>query len=416
MFRQLARLVYPGTPPPTEELAAARVLDLHPIQLSRYLEEVWARRNSNLLTPPGLEISATTVPELALEADSGIEPANPPIVAPGNRGNFPPSIWDHLIYAYMIENTRLYEIFRRVIEEFAYGERLGVASADGLRWLRTTEQLFYRDSPPFQIYSLPSWVRPDIRAIRRNAYHRMFGLDLNHGTDDNRPYPYPRAAAANTGFVATFEDLLREVWRAIENVRNQVGPNQTDVATIVNLARTLYDMLRVRRQDGSGNLARDELLHVSTMNWFHLTLEFDTAIVRDLKAQAPSTAERLQKIGERVGLAAHSRSDSYFFLAENLSLILRALETGTFNTEAGALTLFTPGTTTTPNRFHEAMQQTITHWSIATGRDVKIRPVTVAPSQPAPIRPTPPGAARPPASVPVSSNGPGPVTRETLPA
>ena len=116
--------------------------------------------------------------------------------------------------------------------------------------------------------------------MRRNAYHRLFGLDLNHGTDDNRPYPYPRAAAANTEFVATFEELLREVWRAIENVRNQVGANQTDVTTIANLARAIFDMLRVRRQENVGNLARDELWHVSTLDWFHLTLSFNTPIVR----------------------------------------------------------------------------------------------------------------------------------------
>ena len=52
------------------------------------------------------------------------------------------------------------------------------------------------------------------------------------------------------------------------------------------------------------------------MDWFHLTLSFNTPIVLDLKAEATSAAERLQKIGERVGLPAHSRSDSYFRLAD----------------------------------------------------------------------------------------------------
>ena len=61
----------------------------------------------------------------------------------------------------MVENTRMYEIFRRVLEEYAYGERLGVPSDETQRWLRTTEQLFYRDNPPFQIYTLASWIRPD---------------------------------------------------------------------------------------------------------------------------------------------------------------------------------------------------------------------------------------------------------------
>src|SRR5918995_3888874 len=473
MFRQLALLIAPPPSPPTPDTAASAALAVyskHPIQLSRFLEEVWAARNPNiqLLTPTGLEIPGT-VPQLGLERDSGIResipmafglavtgtptgttftltvtvaagtpvtaalnftatatevqtalaglgagnvvvtggplPAtpivitfqgtidpravtmtasSPNVVIDNKLAHYPPRLWDHLIYAYMIENTRVYEIFRRVLEEYAYGERLGVPSDETQRWLRTTEQLFYNDNPPFQIYTLATWIRPDIRAVRRNAYHRLFGLDLNHGTDDNRPYPYPRAAAANTEFVATFEELLREVWRAIENVRNQVGANATDVTTIANLARTIFDMLRVRRQENVGNLGRDELFHVSTMNWFHLTLSFNTPIVRDLKAEATSAAERLQKIGERVGLPAHSRSDSYFRLATNMSLILREMELGTFNdSSTGAPALFQSGV------FQAAMQESITHWSVATGRDVKVRTVTVAPPTPTPIRPTP---------------------------
>jgi hypothetical protein len=401
MFRQLARLIYPGTPPPTPQQAAETVLSIHPMQLSRFLEEVWEVRNPNLLTPTGLEIPAT-VSQLALERDSGIVG----LIPSANSSSYPPTVWDHLIYAYMVENTRLYEIFRRVLEEYAYGERLSVASEEGQRWLRTTEQLFYRDNPPFQIYSLSSWVRPDMRAVRRNAYHRMFGVDLNHGTDDNRPYPYPRAAAANLEFVTTFEGLLREVWRAIENVRNSSGPNATDISTIANLARTLYDMLRVRRQENSGNLARDELFHVSTMTWFHLTLSYDTPIVVDLKAQATSAAERLQKIGERVGLPAHSRADSYFRLASSMSLLLREIELGTFNTAGGAPGLYS---TTT---YLDAIQETITHWSIATGRDVKSAKVSIAAPTPTPVRQMP----RPIVGAQPSSNGRAAVNRELIPS
>jgi hypothetical protein len=233
----------------------------------------------------------------------------------------------------------------------------------------------------------------------------MFGMDLNHGTDDNRPYPYPRATAANTEFAATFEALLREVWRAIENVRNQVGANQTDVTTIANLARALFDMLRVRRQEQVGNLGRDELWHGSTMDWIHLTLSFNTPIVHDLKADANSAAERLQKIGERVGLPAHSRSDSYFRLATNMSLILRELEIGTFNDPSGgAPALFQTGV------FQAAMQEIITHWSIATGRDVKTWPVAVTAAQPYPIRPAP----RPFVATPSSGNGRVQVSRNAI--
>jgi hypothetical protein len=380
MFIQLATLLG-ASPPAMTQTSAERVFGFHPIQLSRYLEEVWLARNPNMriLTPTTLEIPNVT--SLAFERQSGI---GDEVSAAGNAAQYPPPVWDHLIYAYMVENTRVYEIFRRVLEEYAYGERLGVPSDAGQRWLRTTEALFYRDNPPFQIYTLASWIRPDIRAVRRNAYQRMFGLDLNHGTDDNRPYAYPRAAAANIEFTATWEELLRQVWRAVVNIQNQVGPNDTDITTIANLSRALFDMLRVRRQDNVGNLGRDELFHVATMSWFNLTLTFNTPIVHDLKADATSPAERLQKIGERVGLPAHSRADSYFHLATSMSLVLREMELGTFNDTAGAPALFQTG-----SRFQQAMQEATTHWSIATGRDVKARAVTVAPSPPAPIRPTP---------------------------
>jgi hypothetical protein len=380
MFIQLAALLG-ASPPAMTQTSAERVFLFHPIQLSRYLEEAWIARNPNLriLTPTSLDIPNT--PPLALEVQSGIGDA---VATAGNTASYPPPLWDHLIYAYMVENTRVYEIFRRVLEEYAYGERLGVPSDPGQSWLRTTEALFYRDNPPFQIYALASWIRPDIRAVRRNAYQRLFGLDLNHGTDDNRPYPYPRAAAANIEFTATWEELLRQVWRAVVNIQNQVGPNETDITTISNLSRALFDMLRVRRQDNVGNLGRDELFHVATMSWFYLTLSYNTPIVHDLKADATSPAERLQKIGERVGLPAHSRADSYFHLATSMSLVLREMEIGTFNDTTGAPALFQAG-----SRFQQMMQEATTHWSIATGRDVKARPVSVASAPPAPIRPTP---------------------------
>ena len=228
----------------------------------------------------------------------------------------------------MIENTRIYEIFRRVVREFLHGEKLGVPgtvpgrpgireTAESQRWLRTTEELFYRDPPPFFITTITSHVRGDIQATRRNAYQRMFGMDLNHGTDDNKPYPYTKAEAANSGFVSTFEELLREVWIGMENVNNQTGANPTDDAKIADLAEKLHDMLRTRRE--AGNLSREEFDFVSMMSWFHLTVDSDLPIIQDLRAQAASPEERLFKIAERVGLPAHGLSKNYFDIADSIS-------------------------------------------------------------------------------------------------
>jgi len=115
-------------------------------------------------------------------------------------------MYEHLIFAYMTEQTRIYDIFGRVIAEYAQGERLGIPTAPTLQWLRTTEELFYKDASPFQPYNLVSRIRPDIAATRRNAYYRMFGMDLNHGRDGSSTYPYARPEAANREFVSTFEE------------------------------------------------------------------------------------------------------------------------------------------------------------------------------------------------------------------
>ena len=356
-------------------VSGPQVFAFHPMQLSRFLEQVWANRPpaTTLESAPGLEVPGVLAVQ---EATSGIP--LPPL----------PLLWEHMIYAYMVENTRAYEIFRRVLEEYRYGERLGTPSVATQQWLRTTEQLFYGPDPPLQIFALTSFIRPDIRAARRSDYFRMFGMDLNHGTDDNRPYPYPRAAASNTNFVSIFEGLLREVWRGIENFRNSSGPADTDDTAIANYARELDDMLSVRRT--GGNLAREELLHSSAMSWFHLTLSFDSPVVVDLEAQANSPEERLLRVGQRVGLPAHSRSGSYFKLAENMSFILRNIELGQFSTPANAQILYTPSPPAAfPAVVSNAMQEIIRDWSIATGREMKTRPVSVAPPQPRPIRPRP---------------------------
>ena len=79
-------------------------------------------------------------------------------------------LWDHLIYAYMIENTRIYEIFRRVVHEFVHGERLGTASAETQHWLRNTEELFFRDPPPFFVTAIAQLHPP--RSGRRHAATR----------------------------------------------------------------------------------------------------------------------------------------------------------------------------------------------------------------------------------------------------
>src|SRR5215208_8323438 len=257
MFRQLAREVAKRASLASGARApqAHPELDLflyHPIQLAGLLEAAWAerfqtkaRRSPVPEMPGGQRGTRLGFGGSFLETVLALLCIPMPNRFLGDCRNA--VVFDHLIYAYMIENTRIYEIFRRVLFEYLHGERLETPSEETQRWLRTTEELFYRDTPPFFAFQLTRYIRPDIRASRRNAYYRLFGMDLNHGTDNGSLYPYERAAASNRDFVPTFEAFLREVWRGIINARNQIGPNTTDDAAIADLAGRLSHMLKDRR-------------------------------------------------------------------------------------------------------------------------------------------------------------------------
>ena len=386
MFRTFARFLPNG---------ARDLFQFHPSDLTAVLELAWDRR----VNRQDLELGhpfrrsdsqsfGTTWFGSKLLTGSAPPPApgqpdlNAIIQAINGAGSGCGVLWDHLIYAYMIENTRIYEIFRRVVFEFLHDEKLGVPgtvprtaavpeTAESQKWLRATEELFFRDPPPFFITAITSRVRADIDATRRNAYQRMFGMDLNHGTGDKSD-PYVKAEAASTEFVSIFEEFLREVWIGIENVNNTSGAKPTDDAKIANLAERLHDMLRTRRK--AGNLSREEFDFVAMLSWFHLTVESDLPIIQDLRAQAASPEERLFKIAQRVGLPAHGLSKSYFDIADSISRILIEIETGIFNTRAGVPALYTP----TPGGGdpEEAMRTIIEYWSRITGREMKARRVT----------------------------------------
>jgi hypothetical protein len=373
MFRRFAGKIPDG---------ALNLFRCHPSVLTTLLEVAWQFRAKSPdvdLGRPGRRSDIIPLPDFWLdklrESAQIQAPTGPaPFVKDnGDTDTRETVLWDHLIYAYMIENTRIYEIFRRVLHEFLHGEKLGVPTPDAQHWLRNTEELFYRDPSPFSITTITSHIRPDLRATSRNAYWRMFGMDLNHGTDDGRPYPYNKADGYNNEFVTIFEEVLREVWIAITNVRNESGPNPTDEGKIENLVTNLQNMLMSRRV--AGNLSREEYVFVSMMSWFHLTVQFDSPIVEALRAQANGPEQRLFKIAQRVGLPAHGLSKSFFDIADPISRVLIQIEAVGSGIVPALVSSASPGSPL--NDLQKAMNTIITHWSLITGRDVKAGKVAV---------------------------------------
>jgi hypothetical protein len=393
--------------------------ELHPIQLTAWIDTVWEtwRQLPAAVNPgkpsavvPGLghvtfaaraappQINAINAPLLtALDANPSASVNGRPIgnsvsqaaqqelnrLLGGLAAHAPQTVqplWPHLMYAYLIENTRVLDICERILREALHDESFGPLCAASVQWLRATEEMFFRDHAWSMVQSVTSWVRPDLGSTRRNAYFRMFGMDLNHGMADGRPYAYTKPTTANTDFVRTLQELLREIWRGHVNATNTSGPNTTDTTAIADLLERLQQMMNGRRMGGDAfaNLAREELASVSMMSWFALTLRDASPIVKDLRAQAASPEERLSKLGERVKLAPHAKSRSFFILAENLPPLLQLIEGGFFTgpNAVNAALLYTPlvGNTIAPMAL-----QVINHWSLATGVDLKAVPTTGAP-------------------------------------
>lgn len=383
MFRQLPNYLFVFNEVGGATRALATPLDLfnrHPMDVAAYMEAWWNKRRPQPPPPPPSPRPLGDPENRSLEP--GLPLARLPLpnneVLFGFREGQPPAIdgylyWDHLIYAYMIENTRLYEIFRRVLHEYRHGEKLGTPlDAETQNWLRITEELFFSDTAPFLITNVTSHVRSDLRASRRNAYQRMFGMDLNHGGDDGRPYPYVKAEAANTEFVSTFEEFLREVWVGITYVGATSSSNPTDDSKISELAEKLHGMLQSRRL--GGNLSREEFAFVSMMAWFHLTLETTgSPIVRSLRAEAVGVENVLFKIAERVGLPAHGLAKSFFDIADPMSRLLIQIELGRYDQATAVRALY--DVVAFPGGPEPDMRTIITHWTAITGRDVKARKV-----------------------------------------
>lgn len=364
MFRQLANMLGPGGV--ADQATAELVLTLHPSELAEYLEQCWLFRDANLFEglppapaqPPGPQVPPNQGEDLIFRAMARPIPLVAPPALPVAG-----AVWPHLAYAFMLDSTKMFLAFRRLLEMYVTG-LLRVSSWQTRNWLRTTEELFFANPRLPSVYSLESHLRPDSGARRRNAYYRLLGIELGFGTDDGKVYPYVKPDAANREFASIFETLLAEVWRGYINVTNQAGPNETDDTAIEDLLRRIYDMLTGQRLQGA--LSREEFEAVAHSDWLALTLDFNTQIINDLRAQGTSATERLMKIGQLVGVPLHSRTDSFFQMATPLSNILRGIESGAISGIGGAQSLYlVPGI----NRAN--MLTIIRHWSIASGRNIK---------------------------------------------
>jgi len=418
------------------EDAANAVQATSPLQLSRWLDEIWwcgglvadpvwqgiltqVSANTPTSDPTKSIIAGTRLPDLLLPSvRSGLQPittppgsAQPYVTPPPTIPPVPPMtssvapIWRHLIYAYLVESTGVFEILAEVLRRYVVGETLPTPTTGTVVWARATEELFFRDPPLFSAGgALTSQLRPVAAANRRNVYWRMFGLDLPHPIPGIGGQPWKRdvGATINVRFLELWNELLRQVWLGFENDSNSSGAKATDSSYIAYLCQTLSEMMQLRRRGGM--LFRDEFAYVTMLSWFHLTVQYDTALVGDLSANAGpngNPADRLALIGQRVGIAPSRQARELFELADKVSPLMWAIELGVFNNPSAAEMLYRhiglPSGV--PTTIADEMNRIVDLWQSATGERVKDLAVTQRRVQ-APARSAQPAKLLPGGSVP----------------
>jgi hypothetical protein len=309
---------------------------------------------------------------------------SPPAVEAFVKFNIPPY---HLIFSYLVENTRIAQIFERMLSMYVHDEKLTKANDEkAFRWIFNTETLFYSNSRSANRRSLNSQLRPVSEAIRRNAYQRMFGMDLAFGDQNNNTYPYTKADFANSSFITLFESFLVEFWRGFTNANNTSGQNTTDTEHLEDLARRLQELMMSRRTTDldfinykNFNLSAEEYSSYVFMYWLFYIVSFDSPVVSYLNCNANTPGERLINIGRKVGLPAHTKSIAILDIAQPMNLILRSMELGLFNNSnflqrvMRSLSTINPIPNPTPQEIDilNNLLLIINNWEKATGHRIK---------------------------------------------
>lgn len=292
----------------------------------------------------------------------------------------------HLIFSYLVANTRILQIFERMIEKYMQDEEFGIAeNRQAFNWIINSDYLFFKGDS-FRTPNSKSPTRLNGEPSFRNAWWRMFAMDLAFGDINNTTaqYPYPKAKTSNQQFVPLFEKYLSEIWQTYINANNSSGVNTADMNSVIDLATQLRELLVARRGNfttssyADMNLSREEFSSVLATSWFMMMISDNTPIVQFLKCESSTMGERLIKIGNRVGIPAHTKCQTLFEMAGAAANILRTVEQGQILDNPAVMpsiiTSLLPGTIGASQKNKNYMSDFLTvinNWEKATGHKIK---------------------------------------------
>lgn len=283
----------------------------------------------------------------------------------------------HLIYAYMMENTKMFQIFERIIYLYQHGEDLTIPYNDTdlltRAWIDNSHLLFFSNSP-YAVCNDSSLLGSNFEAMRRNGYYRLFGMDLNHGIGENgtAPVNYKRANHFNIDFIPQFENFLKLCWQMMINFSNTSSINTTDLIALQEQANALKHMLLARRTTVGSldnysylNLSRLEFRSVIMAEWFNHAISYNSPIVKEMGAEGVTPSERLNRLGRQVGIPSHSKSGNFIDLAPLMATLLRLLELGEIDND------YIAAIANSATRPYSLISSILFNYQLATGRDLK---------------------------------------------
>jgi hypothetical protein len=282
----------------------------------------------------------------------------------------------HIMYAYMIENTKIFQIFQKIITLYLTGEDLTIPynnkELETKPWIENSHKLFFSKA------ETSAWSRSQLidsfEAQRRGAYYSLFGLDLNHGLGENNtaPFPYVRPRAFNANFIEEFESFLKLCWQMIINYNNTSNINTTDLIALQEQVDSLRKMLLSRRTTEENldnysylNHSRTEYDAVVMADWFMHAISYNSPIVIEMGAEAVSAAERLNILGRKVGISPSSKTTNFLELAPLMATLLRIIELD----EVDSVYLACIANPTTKE--YALINSIIYNYQLSTGRDIK---------------------------------------------
>ncbi len=244
----------------------------------------------------------------------------------------------HLMFAYMIENTKIFQVFEKVISKYQLGEDLTIPynnkDVTSRLWIENTNLLFFANSP-YSVWDEFNNNESSFDSTRRNAYYRLFGMDLNHGIGENNTklISYQRANHFNSSFIEQLETFLKLCWQMMINYNNTSNVNTTDLIALQEQANSLRSLLLSRRTTENNfkdytllNLSKVEYHSVVMAEWFHHAISYNSPIIMEMGAEGVTPAERLNRLAQKVGMNSHSKSSNFLDLAPLLATLLRLLE------------------------------------------------------------------------------------------